>query len=940
MIDDTELSFRLRKFEQIAIAQATDPERMLKIAQVNSDRDRRRVEAVAVLDRFAADRDVERLLDDFEKWCRLPGFDGFNGPNGQMFLKQVGRAVPSDEAASLLLDVLWLPADEDDARRRISRLVDFVQSVRKGAHPAPARSPFLCSFFWALRDHDRWPVAWPSATKSLARLRWTNPTGDYAADYLEYRSALQALRVPPRDAEHALYWFDHHPFVGLDPSIVDRARRVVELSDAKVEDSYASDEDADSARAGAAVLLAETRILGDVARDRVEAALQRPVVVQQPGLEWKPGTWRGDGWVRWGVSRIGGSPPVSLRVWAAAQGVFVGLHPGWFRNGWYSESRQAMEGKAPSGYEFRPVYGSERVRADEVVAIADHPGEWLLGSVVEPDVWSTERLIDVVEEAATALRPLVDALVLLATGPSDAPAAETVVSGTDPIADLVATFLAEEGYPTDFDEQQRLRREEMAAQLAHEELLAGDLIDIRWIWNTQVYGGPGPQANLNATIRDAEPQEQREILMKLDQLLWGPGEDEERINRALDPNDLGVRGLGEAVIMKLLAIVRPDRFIPVFPYGGKSGKKHHLGLLGLQPPDPTLSRGEVQVRANDVLRSALEPHLGRDPWAMNRFLYWLSLYKVRTVEGRDDAEELGVALNSLATELLVAPEFLQEVVALLRDKGQVVFYGPPGTGKTFLARKLAHVLAGDPTRAPLVQFHPSTSYEDFFEGYRPLAGKGGTLSYALTEGPLAQIARQADEDPLSQHVMVIDEINRANLPKVLGELLFLLEYRDQPVQTLYRPEAPFQLPGNLWFIGTMNTADRSIALVDAALRRRFHFVPFFPNDGAMEGLLGRWYGEHAKSSARWIADLVAFVNDELIEDLGGHLQIGPSHFMREGLDEEGLRRVWTYNIYPFIEDQLFGDPDKIGEYRFDRVLSRFRATQGDVEEAAATPDDG
>ena len=138
----------------------------------------------------------------------------------------------------------------------------------------------------------------------------------------------------------------------------------------------------------------------------------------------------------------------------------------------------------------------------------------------------------------------------------------------------------------------------------------------------------------------------------------------------------------------------------------------------------------------------------------------------------------------------------------------------------------------------------------------------------------------------------------------------------------------------------MNTADRSIALVDPALRRRFHFVPFFPNDGAMEGLLGRWYGEHAKSSARWIADLVAFVNDELIEDLGGHLQIGPSHFMRAGLDEEGLRRVWTYNIYPFIEDQLFGDPDKVGEYRFDRVLSRFRATQGDVEEAAATPDDG
>jgi 5-methylcytosine-specific restriction enzyme B len=88
--------------------------------------------------------------------------------------------------------------------------------------------------------------------------------------------------------------------------------------------------------------------------------------------------------------------------------------------------------------------------------------------------------------------------------------------------------------------------------------------------------------------------------------------------------------------------------------------------------------------------------------------------------------------------------------------------------------------------------------------------------------------------------MVIDELNRANLPRVFGELLFLLEYRNESVRTLYRPEDAFELPSNLWFIGTMNTADRSIALVDAALRRRFHFIPFFPNHGPMEGLLERW----------------------------------------------------------------------------------------------------
>lgn len=939
MSDDIELSFRRRKYEQIAGAQAADADRMAELAQMEADRAARRVEALASLELFAKERNIDRLLDDFEHWCRLSGYQGFNGPNGQMFLKQVGRAADQDQVAPLLLDVLWTPADEDDARQRIGRLVQFVESVRKGAHPAPGRAAFLCSFFWALRDHDRWPVAWPSATRSIVRLGWSLPSGDYPADYLEYRHVLHSLGGPPQEVEHAFYWFDRHPFVGLDPSIVERVRRVDTLNGRRVDEGYGTTEDEEAARFGAAAVSGELRLLGDAARDQVEAALQHPVAVQLPAPRLNPTTWRADSWVRWGVTRIGGGPPISLRIVVASEGVYVGLHSGWFRNGFYGEARQALEGRAPAGFEFRPVWWSSTIDPSSVVT-SEVSHEWLLCKAVSVENWSTGRLLGVIEQASATLQPLADALVALVTGPSDRTEEPPVVEGSVSLAKLVAIFRDEEKYPTDFDEQQKARREEMAAQLSHEELLAGDLIDIRWMWNTNVWGGPGPQANLNATVRDAEPHEQRAILVKLDHLLWGPAEEEDRINRALDPNDLGVSGLGEAVIMKLLAVVRPERFIPVFPYGGKSGKKHHLDLLGLTPPDPTLSRGEVQVRANDLLRQALEPHFGNDPWGMNRFLYWLDGYRLRTVDRRDNEEEQGVALDTLADELLVKPQFLHEIVELLDDKGQVVFYGPPGTGKTFLAHKLAQVLAGDPSRAPLVQFHPSTSYEDFFEGYRPVAGKGGTLSYALTPGPLAQLAQLAEQDPLSKHVMVIDEINRANLPKVLGELLYLLEYRKHPVQTLYRPETPFHLPPNLWFIGTMNTADRSIALVDAALRRRFHFVPFFPNDGAMEGLLGRWYERNAEPATRWIADLVAFVNDELVKDLGGHLQIGPSHFMRTGLNEAGLARIWAYNIFPFIEDQFFGDADKIDEYRFDAVLHRFRSDQGEVEQAASSPEEG
>ena len=305
------------------------------------------------------------------------------------------------------------------------------------------------------------------------------------------------------------------------------------------------------------------------------------------------------------------------------------------------------------------------------------------------------------------------------------------------------------------------------------------------------------------------------------------------------------------------------------------------------------------------------------------------------VEAKEPDSEDGAAalslderIEDLAEELLLEDRgFLDDIVELLNDKGQVVFYGPPGTGKTHLARKLAQALAPDRGRRMLVQFHPSTSYEDFFEGYRPETGPDGAMSYRLAPGPLARLAGKATADPGRRHVMVIDEINRANLPRVLGELLFLLEYRDESVATLYRPDEEFELPSNLRFIGTMNTADRSIALIDAALRRRFHFVPFFPDDGPAGGLLERWL--RAKGEPEGVGVLVNMVNQDLAETLGGsHLLLGASHFMKPGLDRDRLRKIWTYNIQPFIEDQFFGDGAQIKRFRFDAVLDRYQEQNG------------
>ena len=187
-------------------------------------------------------------------------------------------------------------------------------------------------------------------------------------------------------------------------------------------------------------------------------------------------------------------------------------------------------------------------------------------------------------------------------------------------------------------------------------------------------------------------------------------------------------------------------------------------------------------------------------------------------------------LVGLADELLVDEGDLERIVRLLCHRRQVIFYGPPGTGKTFVARKLAVHLAGGEGRVELVQFHPSYAYEDFVEGYRPARLEGGAAGFVLREGPLKRVARRAGEEGGETFVLIIDEINRGNLAKVFGELYFLLEYREEKISLQYSDE-PFSLPENLWIIGTMNTADRSIALGRLGSAAAFLFLAVLSRPG-------------------------------------------------------------------------------------------------------------
>lgn len=286
-------------------------------------------------------------------------------------------------------------------------------------------------------------------------------------------------------------------------------------------------------------------------------------------------------------------------------------------------------------------------------------------------------------------------------------------------------------------------------------------------------------------------------------------------------------------------------------------------------------------------------------------------------KAQPDTESPPLSLQQLADELLVPEEFLATVLTLLRERRQLILYGPPGTGKTYIARKLMEFIAPAPERHTVVQFHPSYSYEDFVEGYRPSTSSDGRLTYTLQPGPLLRLARAAQVNK-QEHVLLIDEINRGNLPRILGELLYALEYRGEPVIPMYSPDTPLVLPKNLLVIGTMNTADKSIGLIDAALRRRFHFVPLFPGEGPLGNLLSLWLDQNLPQM-RHVAAIVDQLNFDLRKQVGRQLQLGHSYFLREDLSEEVLARIWQADVIPFLEDQFFGREEDLAQFQLDRL---------------------
>lgn len=279
-------------------------------------------------------------------------------------------------------------------------------------------------------------------------------------------------------------------------------------------------------------------------------------------------------------------------------------------------------------------------------------------------------------------------------------------------------------------------------------------------------------------------------------------------------------------------------------------------------------------------------------------------------------------------------------IGTINRKKQVIIYGPPGTGKTFLAKELAKYLTktgdeGKGDRWDIVQFHPSYSYEDFIQGIRPEIVKeksqdelstddqsstevNGQIKYKWEKGRFRKFCEQAESHKGKPCVLIIDEINRANLSSVFGELMYLLEYRDEEIKLAGNGEEPFGIPENVLIIGTMNTADRSVSPIDNALRRRFAFLHLPPKLEILDS--------HYKGTNFPIKELKEALEDVNKKITDENFQLGVSFFLKMSDQESYIKQIediWEMEIEPYLKANPFIFNESIENFKWKEIKRKF-----------------
>lgn len=292
-------------------------------------------------------------------------------------------------------------------------------------------------------------------------------------------------------------------------------------------------------------------------------------------------------------------------------------------------------------------------------------------------------------------------------------------------------------------------------------------------------------------------------------------------------------------------------------------------------------------------------------------------YYIRFIESKPTVQENeSFTIDEFLSEVFIERQELVRLISLLENKKNLILKGAPGVGKTFISKRLAQVMMEekDETRIHMVQFHQSYSYEDFIEGFRPKAEGEG---FELKQGPFVKFARKAARDPERDYFFIIDEINRGNMSKIFGELMMLIEAdkRDMQINLLYSNDK-FSVPANLYIIGMMNTADRSLALLDYALRRRFSFFevqPAFQND-TFKSYINEFNNPEVLNR---VIDEIKSLNNQITEELGTGFQIGHSYFVGSAYKVDTANRVEEvieYEIIPQLFEYWFDDEQKASDW--------------------------
>ncbi|MDH5404185.1 MAG: AAA family ATPase [Candidatus Heimdallarchaeota archaeon] len=282
-----------------------------------------------------------------------------------------------------------------------------------------------------------------------------------------------------------------------------------------------------------------------------------------------------------------------------------------------------------------------------------------------------------------------------------------------------------------------------------------------------------------------------------------------------------------------------------------------------------------------------------------------------------NSKELNLIFGEMAIQHTTEPPILKgiekEILHNLQKKKQVIIYGPPGTGKTYSAMKIAKdlVFPQGKENITIIQFHPNYTYQNFISGFFPEINDAGQIYYKNKVGHFIQIAETARDRSNENFCLIIDEFNRANLPKVMGELFYALEYRgENNLSRATETGTELIVPDNLYILGTMNTADRSLADIDVALRRRFRFIELIPD----ENVIWDYYKDFEVDQDRLkqLVNMFKSINDKLKVRLGNKdLLIGHSYFLLEDLEDNTILDLIYYELIPLLEDYFYQDRNEV-----------------------------